>query len=1136
MKITDIQVDGFGVWKGLFIESLGDDITVFCGQNEAGKTTLMQFIRSMLFGFSEDRREKYVPPVYGGLAGGSLDVRTPIGSFDIQRHIDPKRVADPTGDLAVTDSRDGAVHGREQLGGLLSGIDESIFNNVFAIGLREIQELGALNSTEAADHLYRLTSGLDRVSLIDVMHDLKQRREEIWASDAEESSRLGELADRRIHLHGEIDTLRQRSKRWSQIAVQSREALHQLKDLSEQMSKLDRESRLVDISMQLSSRWQQRHGLIEQIKAFGKLPDIRDLSIDRLDRLNEKIASQKERIEQIKSRRRSIKADAEKLPINRTLWAQKGKIEAISEHAPWVESLERQANRLRDEIANVENSMVGEVKGLGSQLQIRAKDVQELENRGLGSLQESGQTLMEQRERLNRLKQELDKADFDLDQQEDLLGTTASQSAADSLDDTSRYVNRLRRRIELGEKIDKLTRARQDLEHDIDDVINEQVLPVGKLAIIGVVVVIGFILVTFGLVDSLWTGRYFGNLTGEAGLMLMIMGAVFGFVSIGLKYHWERVAKDELDDFRHQMDIVRQQLKRAKTERDDVSKHLPASVVQFDLELKDAESRLAKMEDLIPLEKRVNGARSHIEEVKRRITNQQHEVETAEKLWHANLRTTGLPEAVEPLQLKEIIERSGRISDYYFRLDQFKLELDERNKELDAINKRIELCYHEAGLALEPASSLDRINQLLMALNEQRALVRTRQEAAAKYQGLRGRLAKAKRELDKSFGQKRRLLAKIGCDTESEYRDIDAQHNQRNHLVEQRNNLDEQLQAGLGTHFNERELSDYIESYGVNGLQKRAIAIGTDSERTKEEEAKLLLLRGEYNQEIKMLGEDSRLDEALLELNSVDAEIDAIKKEWQVYASTTQLLETIREGYEARRQPETLKEASGYLEQLTDGHYKRIWTRLVGEELFVDNQSDETITVDKLSRGTREAVYLSLRLALVGAYARRGAVMPLVLDDVLVNFDARRARAAAKLLCDFSKNGYQILMFTCHEHMQELFFDLDAKVKVLPNHRDVVDSGATPTDYRPESTPAKIAAPQPEQPSIPAFTPAISQVDLQTDLFDPELEYELSAVVTDQREERKLRHEMIYISPNTQDPIDLSGDDDLWKEMPIPLV
>ena len=200
MKITDLQVDGFGVWKGLTVESISDEITVFCGYNEAGKTTMMQFIRSMMFGFAPERLSKYTPPVYGGLAGGSMDISTPTGVFEVQRHVDPNRHSDLVGDLAVTDAHDGSVHGRAHLNSLMSDIDESIFTNVFAIGLREIQELGALNSTAAAEQLYKLTSGLDRVSLIDVMRDLSGRREKIACTDPKNESRLSSLSERRQKL------------------------------------------------------------------------------------------------------------------------------------------------------------------------------------------------------------------------------------------------------------------------------------------------------------------------------------------------------------------------------------------------------------------------------------------------------------------------------------------------------------------------------------------------------------------------------------------------------------------------------------------------------------------------------------------------------------------------------------------------------------------------------------------------------------------------------------------------------------------------------------------------------------------------------------------------------------------------
>ena len=56
MKINDLNVEGFGVWSELKIDGLSDRLGVFFGPNEAGKTTLLQFVRAMLYGFSPARR------------------------------------------------------------------------------------------------------------------------------------------------------------------------------------------------------------------------------------------------------------------------------------------------------------------------------------------------------------------------------------------------------------------------------------------------------------------------------------------------------------------------------------------------------------------------------------------------------------------------------------------------------------------------------------------------------------------------------------------------------------------------------------------------------------------------------------------------------------------------------------------------------------------------------------------------------------------------------------------------------------------------------------------------------------------------------------------------------------------------
>jgi hypothetical protein len=192
--------------------------------------------------------------------------------------------------------------------------------------------------------------------------------------------------------------------------------------------------------------------------------------------------------------------------------------------------------------------------------------------------------------------------------------------------------------------------------------------------------------------------------------------------------------------------------------------------------------------------------------------------------------------------------------------------------------------------------------------------------------------------------------------------------------------------------------------------------------------------RGEINQEMKTLAENRRLAAAKFELGCVEEKIARATRRWQLTGVTIRMLEVVRERYEAERQPETLSEASLYLEKLTSGKYVRIWTPLGQHELRIDDHDGHPLSIEVLSRGTREAVFLSLRLALVASYGRRGVNIPMVLDDVLVNLDQPRSIAAVRVLSDFAKDGRQILFFTCHEHIQKMFEEVNADVRVLPNN------------------------------------------------------------------------------------------------------
>ena len=72
------------------------------------------------------------------------------------RRIDPDGAGASPAELIITGA-DGFQHGDDLLQTILYHVDEAIYNNVFAVGLEELQELATLNGTEAASLLYNLT-------------------------------------------------------------------------------------------------------------------------------------------------------------------------------------------------------------------------------------------------------------------------------------------------------------------------------------------------------------------------------------------------------------------------------------------------------------------------------------------------------------------------------------------------------------------------------------------------------------------------------------------------------------------------------------------------------------------------------------------------------------------------------------------------------------------------------------------------------------------------------------------------------------------------------------------------------------------------------------------------------------------
>ena len=67
-----------------------------------------------------------------------------------------------------------------------------------------------------------------------------------------------------------------------------------------------------------------------------------------------------------------------------------------------------------------------------------------------------------------------------------------------------------------------------------------------------------------------------------------------------------------------------------------------------------------------------------------------------------------------------------------------------------------------------------------------------------------------------------------------------------------------------------------------------------------------------------------------------------------------------------------------------------------------------------MSRGTREQLYLAMRFGLIQEYETRSEPLPVVMDDVFVNFDDGRRDNAIEILKEFAVDR-QVIILSCHK-------------------------------------------------------------------------------------------------------------------------
>ncbi|MES2356654.1 MAG: AAA family ATPase [Pseudomonadota bacterium] len=122
-----------------------------------------------------------------------------------------------------------------------------------------------------------------------------------------------------------------------------------------------------------------------------------------------------------------------------------------------------------------------------------------------------------------------------------------------------------------------------------------------------------------------------------------------------------------------------------------------------------------------------------------------------------------------------------------------------------------------------------------------------------------------------------------------------------------------------------------------------------------------------------------------------------------------------------RAQGPMLTAASGYFERMTLGEFVRLISDDTGPNpvLIAERGNGSRIRVEAMSEGTRDQLYLALRLAALDIRRVAGVDLPVILDDVLITSDDDRSGAMLDALAEFAREN-QVIVFTHHRHIVDV--------------------------------------------------------------------------------------------------------------------
>jgi uncharacterized protein YhaN len=310
-------------------------------------------------------------------------------------------------------------------------------------------------------------------------------------------------------------------------------------------------------------------------------------------------------------------------------------------------------------------------------------------------------------------------------------------------------------------------------------------------------------------------------------------------------------------------------------------------------------------------------------------------------------------------------------------------------------------------------SLIDRLDQARQDFSRRATALEQQEETQRAVERQTQRLQAVQQELDA-------LLAAGEAADQEDFRRRARQHQERQELERHRGELERGLERLSGPGEKYDAFRESLADTGPDRLDQEAEELSLAFQNVEAERTLLLEERGGLDNELERLTGEEESSRLRTHRETLVEQLRECAREWSKLAVAEALLEKTRQKFEEERQPRVIQHAQEFFSHITGQRYERLFVPIGDRTVTVMDGAGGAKQPGALSRGTREQLYLALRFGLVREFGEHAERLPVVVDEVLVNFDPERARLAAEAFAALSETN-QVLVFTCHPGTAGLF-------------------------------------------------------------------------------------------------------------------